>query len=258
MLATAALTSAVFFHFAVAFTRVSAGRWVIGAYALGTAAMLLSVVVVPGGYAPFAGLDYVAIPNAVGWCTSLVWAALAGAGQVLLLRSLVSWTGLARRQVAAVTASSAWGLLCMSGYGIAALDLPMAPWPLLGLPIYPVFLVYGILRYELLLANAWARRALGWTILVGIAGLVVAALPLLPFEATLGTRFATAVVVGIAFVVLSGPARRLAERIVGVVRNRVTCAAGLALPGWVMAPSGFHRWCEHGSRRWGGGEAARG
>lgn len=214
MLATAALTSAVFFHFAVAFTRVSAGRWVAGAYVLGTAAMLLSVVFVPGTYTPFAGLDYVAIPNAVGWCTSLVWAALAGAGQLLLLRSLVSWTGLARRQVAAVTASSAWGLLCMSGYGIAALDLPMAPWPLLGLPIYPVFLVYGILRYELLLANAWARRALGWTILVGIAGLVVAALPLLPFEATLGTRFATAVVVGVAFIVLSGPARRLAERIV--------------------------------------------
>ena len=214
MLATAALTSAVFFHFAVAFTRVSAGRWVIGAYVLGTATMLMSVVVVPGDYISFAGLDYVAVPNAVGWCTSLVWAALAGAGQVLLLRSLVSWTGLARRQVAAVTASSAWGLLCMSGYGIAALDLPMAPWPLLGLPIYPVFLVYGILRYELLLANAWARRALGWTILVGMAGLAVAALPLLPFEATLGTRFATAVVVGVAFIVLSGPARRLAERIV--------------------------------------------
>src|SRR3712207_3612106 len=31
----------------------------------------------------------------------------------------------------------------------------------------------------------------------------------------------------------------------GVVRNRVTGEAGLALPGWVMAPSGFHRWCEY-------------
>jgi hypothetical protein len=26
----------------------------------------------------------------------------------------------------------------------------------------------------------------------------------------------------------------------GVVRNRVTREAGLVLPGWVMAPSGFH------------------
>lgn len=214
LLATAALTSAVFFHFAVAFTRLSARRWVIGAYAAGAAATLLSVVLLPGRYQPFAGLQYVAIPNAVGWCTSIAWAVLAAAGQAVLLRAFLLRRGLARRQLAAVIASSAWGLLCMSGYGIAALDLPMLPWPLLGLPIYPVFLVYGILRYELLLANAWARRALGWAILVGIAGLVVAAVPLLPFGNALGTRFATAVEVGAAFLVLGGPARRLAERIV--------------------------------------------
>jgi signal transduction histidine kinase len=214
LLATAALTSAVFFHFAAAFTRTPAGRWIGGAYALGIAAMALSILLVPGRYESFAGLDHVAVPNAVGWCTSLVWAGLAGAGQVLLLRALMTWKGLAWRQLAAVTASSAWGLLCMSGYAIVALDLPMAPWPLLGLPIYPVLLVYGILRYELLLANAWARRALGWAILVGTAGLIVAAVPLLPFGTNLGTRFATAAEVGIAFLVLGGPARRLAERIV--------------------------------------------
>jgi signal transduction histidine kinase len=214
LLATAALTSAVFFHFAASFTRTPAHRWIVGAYALGAAAMALSIVLVPGGYRSFAGLSYVAVPNAVGWVTSIVWAALAGAGQLLLLRALARWTGLAWRQLAAVTASSAWGLLCMSGYAIVAFDLPMAPWPLLGLPIYPLLLVYGILRYELLLANAWARRALGWAILVGAAGTVVAAVPLLPFGPSLGTRFATAAEVGVAFLVLGGPARRLAERIV--------------------------------------------
>ena len=214
LLATAALTSAIFFHFAARFTGARAGPWVTAAYGVGAAAMLLSVVLAPGRYQPFAGLRYVAIPNGVGWCTSVVWAALAGAGQILLLRALTRWTGLARRQLAAVTASSAWGLLCMSGYGIAALDLPMPPWPLLGLPIYPVLLVYGILRYELLLANAWARRALGWTMLVAAAGLVVAAVPLLPFGTELGGRVATAAEVGVAFLVLGGPARRLAERIV--------------------------------------------
>ena len=214
LLATASLTSALFFHFAAAFTRVSARRWVGGAYALGAAATFLSVVLAPGTYVPFAGLRYVAVPNAVGWCTSVVWALLAGAGQALLLRALLTWRGLARRQLAAVTASSAWGLLCMSGYAIVALDLPMSPWPLIGLPLYPVLLVYGILRYELLVANAWARRALGWTLLVAIAFLLVAALPLLPFANVLETRWATALEVGAAFIVLSGPARRLAERIV--------------------------------------------
>src|SRR3954469_14635250 len=41
----------------------------------------------------------------------------------------------------------------------------------------------------------------------------------------------------------------------GVVRNRVTREAGLALPGWVMAPSGFHRRGEYGPRCWRGGQA---
>lgn len=214
LLATASLTSAVFLHFAAAFTRVTAPRWIAGGYALGAAAMLLSIVLVPGYYRPFAGLSAVAMPNAVGWCTSIVWAVLAGAGQILLLRALLSRTGLARRQLAAVIVSSAWGLLCMSGYGIVALDLPMSPWPLLGLPLYPVILVYGILRYQVLLANAWARRALGWTLLVGAAGLIVAALPLLPFGSALEGRLATAVEVGVAFLLLGGPVRRLASRIV--------------------------------------------
>lgn len=214
LLATASLTSAVFLHFAAAFTRVAAPRWIAGGYALGAAATLLSLVLLPGYYRPFAGLSAVAMPNAVGWCTSIIWAVLAGAGQILLLRALLSRTGLARRQLAAVIISSAWGLLCMSGYGIVALDLPMSPWPLLGLPLYPVILVYGILRYQVLLANAWARRALGWTLLVGAAGLIVAALPLLPFGSALEGRLATALEVGVAFLLLGGPVRRLASRIV--------------------------------------------
>lgn len=214
LLATAALTSAVFLHFAVTFTATPAASWVIGGYGVGTAATALSIVWVPGRYAPFAGMAFVAMPNQVGWITSIVWAAIAAAGQFVLLRALLNRQDLARRQIGALIASSAWGLLCMSGYGIVALHLPMAPWPLLGLPLYPVFLVYGILRYELLLANAWARRALAWTMLVAGAGLMAAAVPLLPFENLLGSRFATAVCVGIAFLVLGGPVRRLAERIV--------------------------------------------
>ena len=214
MLATAAVTSAAFFHFATAFAAAPARRFVPAGYAVGAAATLLSVVLVPGGYHPFAGIAYVAIPNAVGWVTSLAWAGLAGSGLLVLARAWRRRTGLPRRQLAAVLASSGWGLACMSGYGVAALDLPMPPWPLLGLPVYPVFLVYGILRYELLLANAWARRALGWTLLVAVAGLVVAAVPLLPVGTGLGAQFATAAGVGAAFLVLGGPARRLASRII--------------------------------------------
>lgn len=214
LLATAATNAAAFFHFATAFTAHPARRYVPAAYAIGLAATLLSTVLPSGHYIPFQGLPAVAVPNAAGWVTSIAWAALAGAGLLVLIQSWRRATGLPRRQIAAAIASSGWGLVCMSGYGIAAFQLPMPPWPLLGLPAYPVFLVYGILRYELLVANAWARRALGWALLVAAAGLIVAAVPLLPVGQGLTAQFATAALVGLAFLILGGPVRHLAARII--------------------------------------------
>lgn len=80
------------------------------------------------------------------------------------------------------------------------------------------YLVYGILRYQLMIVNAWARRAVAWTLLVGFGSAVVigvAALPL-PFGMpTSGWRLWAVVVVTL---LLSGllfdPFRRLATRIV--------------------------------------------
>jgi signal transduction histidine kinase len=214
LLATAALTSAVFLHFTFAFTGTPT-RWHARAgYVLGGAMTLLSWVIAPGDYAPFAGMRFVAMPNAVGWLTSIVWALLAAAGQLVLLRAFVAQSGKGRRQTGAVIAASAWGLACMSGYAIAALRLKLPPWPLIGLPLYPVFLVYGILRYELLIANAWARRALVWAMLVGIAGLVMALVGMLPADTLLGSRLITGAGVGVAFLVVGGPVQRFASRIV--------------------------------------------
>jgi signal transduction histidine kinase len=159
-------------------------------------------------------MEFVAVPNGIGWITSIAWALLAATGQAVLLRAGGSMHGMAHRQLAAIIAASGWGLLCMSGYAIVAWRLPFKPWPLLGLPLYPVMLVYGILRYELLVANAWARRALAWTVLVAVAGLITAAVPLLPLGQGAYGRLLTAGGVGLAFLVLGGPARRIAEAII--------------------------------------------
>src|SRR5271166_3354790 len=43
----------------------------------------------------------------------------------------------------------------------------------------------------------------------------------------------------------------------GVVQRRVTRGTGLTLPEWMMAPDFFRVWCDYGSMRWRGGEAAR-
>ncbi len=216
LLATAALTSAVFLHFTLVFCRVATPRWALAAiYAIGLGATCASVVLPPGRFVAIPGLALVAVPNGIGWVTSLVWAALAGTGELVLLRAFLHGQGLERRQIAAVAASSAWGLGCMSGYAVPILGLPFYPWPLLGLPLYPLILVYGVLRYRVLVANAWARRGLGWTLLVGMAGLLAggigAAVPLLRLP---GAEWLSGVVAAVAVLVLGGPVRRLAERVV--------------------------------------------
>ena len=216
LLATAPLTSAAFLHFTLVFCRVPASRPALAAiYGFGLLATGASVLLPFGRFVAIPGLSLVAIPNPAGWVTSLVWAALAGAGELVLLRAFLRGEGLERRQVAAVAASSAWGLGCMSGYAVPILGLPFYPWPLLGLPLYPIILVYGVLRYRVLVANAWARRGLGWTLLVGLAGLVAAgigtAVPLLHLP---GAEWLSGAVAAVAVLVLGGPVRRLAERIV--------------------------------------------
>ena len=227
LLATAALTSAVFLHFTLVFCRIATPRGALAAiYAIGLAATCASVVLPPGHFVAIPGVSLVAVPNRVGWVTSLVWAALAGTGELVLLRAFLRGQGLERRQIAAIATSSAWGLACMSGYAVPVLGLPFYPWPLLGLPLYPLILVYGVLRYRVLVANAWARRALGWTLLVGLAGLLAggigAAVPLLRLP---GAEWLSGVVAAVAVLVLGGPVRRLAERV--VYPGRTVSAADL-------------------------------
>ena len=126
------------------------------------------------------------------------------------MRARRSGDGQKFRQIAAVTASCLWGLLCLAGYGIAVLDLPIYPFPLLGLPLYSLILVYGILRYGVFVANAWARRALVWALLLALGAVVLALTPLLPFE----SRWLGGLAVAASVLALNGPVRRVAERLV--------------------------------------------
>jgi signal transduction histidine kinase len=214
LLSTAPLTSAVFLHFALSFTGSAKPRWLLlGAYALGGGAMVLALAVPPGSFGPYAGLSFVATPNAVGWAASLSWGGLAALGTLVLLRGAWHTTGLARRQMLAVAASSAWGAACMTGYAVVALRLDIYPWPLLALPLYPVILVYGVLRYRILVANAWARRALAWTLLGGAGALVIAVASSIPALAELGP-LASGAAAALTFLALGGPARWLAARLI--------------------------------------------
>lgn len=216
LMATIPLTSAAFLHFCLVFCRVPPrGPWPLRiAYGAGAAAMLLAWAVPPAQFVhfpAFTGVEYVAVPGWTGWVDSLVWAALAAAGVLVLMwRWWRPRDAQERRQVAALVVSCAWGLLCMSGYGFAAARIPVYPWQVLALPAYPVILVYGILRYQVFVANAWARRALVWTLLLGAGLLAVALALLLPVD----SRWASGMLVAATCLALNGPVRAFAERIV--------------------------------------------
>lgn len=215
LLATAPFTSALFFHFCTVFCRVDLGRWgVAAAYALGGGASAVSIVLVPGHLIHHRDIGWLAVADPVGTVASMAWVILGIGGVWVLLHALLrarrQGDGQKFRQIAAVTASCLWGLLCLAGYGIAVLDWPVYPFPLLGLPFYSLILVYGILRYGVFVANAWARRALVWALLLALGLVVVALTPLLPLE----SRWLGGLAVAASVLALNGPVRRMAERLV--------------------------------------------
>ncbi|MDA8444314.1 sensor histidine kinase [Paracidovorax valerianellae] len=215
LLATVPVTSAAFFHFCAIFTGQRLKAWVFRlAYGAAGLATALSLWISPGAFEhfePFTGVQWVVVPNAAGWTTSLVWTACAGAGLIVLAKAFwQTQVPTERRQIAAVAISCGWGLMCISGYAFAALRIPQYPWQVLAFPAYPLILVYGILRYRVFMANAWARRALAWAILLFLGLLAVPLTLLLPVE----SRWLTSAVVAATCLAWSGPVRRLAERLV--------------------------------------------
>ena len=212
LMALAPFVSAFFFHFCVVFCRLPLGRvWVWAAYALGAAASL---------YAQFESAAHLVWQRDVGWLAvaetpgivaSGAWVILGIAGVTALLWAHARAVAPERLQIRAVTASCLWGLICLAGYAIALADLPVYPFPLLGLPLYPVILVYGILRYGVFVANAWAGRALVWTLLLAVGLAVVGLMPLLlPIE----SRWINGLAVAAACLALTGPVRRFAQALI--------------------------------------------
>ncbi len=217
LLSTAPFTSALFFHFCTVFCGLDRSRksLVIAAYALGAGASIAAMVLEPGHIVQHRDIGWIAVADTVGWVASMAWVVLGIGGVTVLLYALLharrSGDSQKLRQIAAVTASCLWGMVCLTGYGIAALDLPIYPFPLLGLPLYSLILVYGILRYGVFVANAWARRALVWALLLALGAVVVALTPLLlPFE----SRWLGGLAVAASVLALNGPVRRFAERLV--------------------------------------------
>lgn len=212
LVSMAPFVSTFFFHFCVVFCRVPLGRvGVATAYGLGALASVSALLGQPGHLAWSDTVGWIFIAGRLGWAASFAWILLGIAGVAVLLRGLALAKPPARQQIAAVTASCLWGLLCLSGYGLVLLEVPVFPVPLLLLPLYPVILVYGVLRWGVFVANAWAGRALVWTLLLAVGVGIVGLMPLLlPFE----SRWLSGVAVAAGCLALSGPVRRFVQRLI--------------------------------------------
>ncbi|MQP64999.1 two-component sensor histidine kinase [Niveispirillum sp. SYP-B3756] len=182
LLALAPLPSAVFVHLVLAFVRCGApGPLVRAAYGLAAAATVLGLLVDPGQVMAWRDFCGVFIPSTAGWVVIAVCGLLSVTGHLRLFKGWLDLTGLRRRQAAAIGCSSLIGLISLTGFAFPPLGIDAYPWPVLGLPLYSVALVYGILRYQLMDVNLWARRMLVWLLLMGLmaaAATLVMALPL--------------------------------------------------------------------------------
>lgn len=188
-------------------------------HALGAGATLLLFVFGAGAFfethAGLRGFRY----EGAGLFGVAVAIGLAAYGNGLMAFALRRAEGKRRREIAIVLVSSLVGLSTVVSFAPPLFGMAVAPWSILALPIYPALLVYGILRYEMMAANVWARRAVAYALVLllaaAVAGLLAAAplsfvAPSMDF-ASLWLVVATAMALAFAF---GEPIRRAADRLV--------------------------------------------
>lgn len=235
LLALAPLPSAVFVHLVLAFLRCGAtGMLVRAAYGLAAATTIVGLIADPGQVVAWRDFRGVYIPSATGWVVIGVCGLLSVVGHLRLFKGWLDLTGLRRRQAAAICCSSLIGLISLTGFSFAPLAIDAYPWPVLGLPFYSVALVYGILRYQLMDVNLWARRMLVWLLLMGLMAVAASLLMALPLAA--GTPFAGVetwlLMMATTFIALAlwKPLRIVADRLV--------------FPGGEVSPADQDNWRE--------------
>jgi signal transduction histidine kinase len=160
---------AAFQHLALMLVHTGRARPPWGAYLLAGAVGIIGLVLGVGEIVPWRGFQGIFVYHGAGWVVVATTATLSAVGYGHLVRAWPRLQGLRRRQAGAVLVASLIGLAALAGFAFPNFDIALDPWPVL-LPVYAVVLTYGILRYELMDVNFWARR-----LVVGLlAGLVLA------------------------------------------------------------------------------------
>lgn len=118
-----------------------------------------------GGIIAFGPFDHYFVFQGSGWFNIGYTISVGVLAHTLLLWGFTRHRGNRKRSIAAMFAAGAWGLWLATSFIFPSLGLLWYPWPMLLLPSYVLLLVYGVVRYQMLEVNAWANRALLWTLL---------------------------------------------------------------------------------------------
>lgn len=171
------IVAAVYLHFALVFShqkKCLATRTALVAGYISTALISLTAIVLQSGnIAAWLGFPHFYFYTGFAWVVAVSTVLLSGTGHWILFQKFRTATGKYKRQLLAVLCSGIWGLCASSGLLHASVGLEIFPYQVMLLPAYTLFLVYGILRYELMDFNRWFRQGLTWVLLLAVISLVV-------------------------------------------------------------------------------------
>lgn len=178
-----------FLHFALRFVRPERPRvpawllWlsrhIVAIYATSVAVILLSWDG-PGGTVVALGpfVDFFVFKG-LGWFNIAYTVVVGILAHLVLVWGLSVHQGNLRRSIVAMFAAGAWGLLLATSFIFPSLGFDWYPYPMLLLPSYVVLLVYGVVRYQILEANDFAKRTLPWLVLMAVLLVLMALLGVL-------------------------------------------------------------------------------
>jgi signal transduction histidine kinase len=179
-IATAPLACACFVHFAFAFTRGDERllpSWLVPlSYAIGLGVTVGAWLRGVGTIKPWLDFPAYYFLDWYGWIIVGTTTSFAVLGH---LRMFLAWwraRPIRRRQLVASCIAALWGFTASVGFLFPNFGIDLFPVPALLHPLFIVILVYGVLRYQIMETNLWARRTLTWLLLMLSSGLVLAIL----------------------------------------------------------------------------------
>ena len=134
-------------------------------YFLTALVVLLSWSLDAGEVLQSAALGQVFVFHSYGFLNLLYTVLLGILAHAVLWYGWRHHQGNKKRSIVAMFLAGGWGLLLATSVVFPSFGLDWFPYPMLLLPSYPVLLVYGVVRYQMLTVNALANRALLWLVM---------------------------------------------------------------------------------------------